>query len=75
MYSPLLPGAQYVELYNTSTSLRSICRVGSSRWLSYTFPPGSLIGPDSFLVLAADRAAYVTAYGATVPLFDTSQAP
>ena len=39
--------------------------------VSYNFPSGSLISPGSFIVLAANRAAYAAAYGATVPLFDT----
>ena len=71
MYSPLLPRAQYVELYNTSTSFAFDMSGWQFDGLSYTFPPGSLIGPNSFLVLAADRDAYVTAYGMANLVFDT----
>ena len=71
MYSPLLPGAEYVELYNTSTSFAFDMSGWQFDGLSYTFPPGSLIGPNSFLVLAADRDAYVTAYGMANLVFDT----
>jgi hypothetical protein len=71
MYSPLLPGAQYVELYNTSTSFAFDMSGWQLDGLSYTFPPGSLIAPNSFLVLAADRDAFVNAYGVTNPVFDS----
>jgi hypothetical protein len=39
--------------------------------LSYTFPNGSILGPTNFLVLAANGAAFASAYGATNPVFDT----
>src|SRR5262249_19062648 len=41
----------------------------------YTFAPGSFIGPNKFLVLAANRAAFAAAYGATFPVFDTFSSP
>ena len=71
MYSPPLPGAQYVELYNTSTNFAFDMSGWQLDGLSYTFPPGSLIGPNSFLVLAADRDAFANAYGVANLVFDT----
>ena len=71
MYAPALPGAEYVELYNTSTNISFDLSGYELRGLSYTFPPGSLIGPNRFLTLAANRAAFAAAYGATNPVFDT----
>lgn len=41
------------------------------RGLGYTFPAGSVIGPTNYLVLAANRASFAGAYGATIPVFDT----
>ena len=39
--------------------------------MAYTFPAGSSIAPNSFLVLAANRADFAGAYGATNLVFDT----
>jgi len=50
MYHPPIAGAQYVELYNRSSSLSFELSDWQFKGLSYSFPPGSLIGPKSFLV-------------------------
>ena len=71
MYNPLVPNGQYVELYNTSTKFTFDLSGWQFRGLSYTFPVGSLIRANSFLVLAANRPAFSGAYGATIPVFDT----
>ena len=74
MYHPLLPDAQYLELQNTSTDLSFDLSGWQIPELSYTFPAGSLIGPRKFLVLAANRATFISAYGPT-PIFDTFRTP
>jgi len=71
MYNPLVPNGEYVELYNSSTKFTFDLSGWQFRGLSYTFPVGSLIRANSFLVLAASRAAFPVAYGATIPVFDT----
>src|ERR1051326_7079698 len=70
MYHPLLPEAQFVELFNTSSNFAF--NIGSWRvhGLGYTFPEGSFIGPRSFLVLVKNRAAALAAYGANLIIFD-----
>ncbi len=70
MSSPLVPGAEFVELYNNSSMFTFDLSGWQFHGLGYTFPPGSLIGPNSFLVLAANRAAFATAYGSTNLVFD-----
>ena len=70
MYAPLAANAQFVELYNNSTSTTFDLSGWQFKGLGYTFPNGSLIAPTNFLVLAANRAAFAAAYGATNPLFD-----
>jgi hypothetical protein len=75
MYNPAIPGAQYVELYNNSSSLSFDLSGWQLQGLSYTFPTGSLIGPNSFLVLAANRSLFSSAYGGTIPIFDTFNGP
>ena len=71
MYSPAMPNAGYVELYNTSSNISFDLSGWQLQGLAYTFPPGSLIGPKGFLVLVANRAAFAAAYGATNRVFDT----
>jgi hypothetical protein len=71
MYNPALAGAQYVELYNSSSTLGFDLSGWQFKGLNYTFPQGSMIGPNGFLVLATNRAAFAAAYGATNLVFDT----
>lgn len=71
MYNPAVPNSQYVELYNRSSTYTFDLSGWQLRGLGYTFPPGSLIFPNSYLVLASDRTAFAAAYGATRPVFDT----
>ncbi|MCX6905383.1 MAG: lamin tail domain-containing protein, partial [Verrucomicrobia bacterium] len=67
MYNPVLAGAQYVELYNNSPTFT----FDLSNWrfdkLNYTFAPGAILAPRTFLVLAKDRNAFTNAYGTSVP--------
>jgi hypothetical protein len=71
MFNPAVPEAEYVELYNASSKAAYDLSGWKLKGLAYTFPPGSLIGTNGFLVLAANRAAFAAAYGATNPVFDT----
>ena len=70
MYNPALPNAGYVELYNNSTNFTFDLSGWQLQGLDYTFPTGSVMGPNSFLVLAVNHPAFAGAYGATVPVFD-----
>ncbi|MFM8878811.1 MAG: lamin tail domain-containing protein, partial [Verrucomicrobiota bacterium] len=69
-YNPLETGASFVEVYNRSFSTSfdlSGCRLNG---VDYTFPEGSVIPPNNYWVLVRDRAAFATAYGAAVRVFD-----
>jgi hypothetical protein len=70
MYDPAVTNAQFVEFYNNSTNTEFNLSGWQVSPLSYVFPPGSTIAPNSFLVLAANEPAYAGAYGATHPPFD-----
>lgn len=70
MVQPTIPNAEFVELYNNSTSRAFDLSGWRFNGLSYTFPAGSLIGPGAYLVLAVDRAAFAAAYGVSIPVFD-----
>jgi Lamin Tail Domain/CotH kinase protein len=69
MFNPLVPDAEYVELYNKSSFAYDL-----SGWrfngLDYTFPQGAVITTRQYLVLVKNRSAFTAAYGATIPVFD-----
>ncbi len=68
MFNPATPGASYVELFNRSTSFAFDLSGWKLSGTSYTFPSGSILGPQSYLVLAKDPVAYAQAYpGAPAP--------
>jgi hypothetical protein len=71
MCQPQVPGAEFVELYNNSSTVTFDLSGWEFKGISYTFPPGSAIAPRGFLVLAANPSAYAAAYGGHFPPFDT----
>jgi hypothetical protein len=70
MYNPLTPGAEFVELFNTSSNITFDMEGWRFNGLDYTFPAGAFIAPRSFLVLTKNRAAFIASYGASIPVFD-----
>jgi hypothetical protein len=70
MFNALIPGAEYVELYNRSTSFTFDIGGWRINGLDYTFPEGATLGPRAFIVLAKDRVAFGNAYGGALPVFD-----
>ena len=70
MYNPLVPGAEYVELFNRAANFTFDLSGWRINGLGYTFPEGATIGPRAYLVLTKDRIAFANAYGGTVPVFD-----
>lgn len=70
MFDPALPGAEYVELYNTNANVTFDLSGWQIEGLEYAFPSGSYIRPLSCLVLARDRVLCSAAYGASVWVCD-----
>jgi len=70
MYDPTVTNSQYVELYNNSNTNTFSLSGWQLQGVGYTFPAGSEIGPNQFLILAANGPAFADAYGATIPVFD-----
>ena len=68
MFNPLTPDAEFVEIYNKSGFTYDL-----SGWrfngLDYIFPKGSVITNRQYLVLVKNRAAFIAAYGSTIPVF------
>src|SRR5581483_7117703 len=71
MYNPQIPGADYIELFNTSTNVAFDLSSYDLHGVGYTFPPGSFISPTNTLVLASDRSTFGAAYGVSNLVFDT----
>lgn len=71
MFDPVVPNAEFVELFNTSSNRTFDLSGWEFNGLSYTFPEGAFLAPRAYLVLAKDRLAFATAYGGGVPVFDT----
>jgi len=70
-YNPSRPGSSFIELHNTAPTTPfdlSGCRIEG---VGYTFPVGSVIPANGFLVLAADVAGFAAAYGSAIPVFGT----
>ena len=67
MYHPAVPGAGFVEFYNTSA--RSAFDLSGWRvdGLDFTFPPGSTIARNDYLSLAASLPGFATAYPLSTP--------
>jgi hypothetical protein len=70
MFNPLDPEAQYVELFNNSTSQAFDLSGFKINGLGYTFPGGSVIQPLSYLMLVKSRLAANIAYGAALKIAD-----
>ena len=68
MYHPQVTDAEFIELFNTSTT--SVFDL--SRWrlegAGFTFPDGTLIRPQGFVVVPKSQLAFVGAYGGAIPL-------
>jgi hypothetical protein len=69
MYNPVFPEASYVEIYNTSTNYTFDLSDWELNGVGYTFPPGTVLTNQQFLVLAKNRQAFAQAYGYGVPVF------
>ncbi len=69
-YNPAEPGTGFVEIHNRHPSVPF--HLGGYRLdgVGYTFPDTAVIPANGFLVLASDRAAFATLYGAAIPVFD-----
>ncbi len=69
-YNPGQANASFIELFNRSTTMPFDLSGFRLDGAGYVFPSGSLIQPNSCLLLVNDRAAFAAAYGATIPVWD-----
>jgi regulation of enolase protein 1 (concanavalin A-like superfamily) len=68
MHHPRLPGAEYVELHNRSTSSAFDLTGYRFSGLDLTFPAGSWLPPGGYLVVTKDPSAFLLEHGNAIPL-------
>ena len=66
MFDPLVPDAEYVELFNTSATVSFDLSSWRLDGLDFIFPEGTIIVPRGYLLLAKNLAAFATAYGTNI---------
>lgn len=70
MYNPPASGLEFVEIFNGSSTTAFDLSGWRVNGLGYTFPSGSFIKPNGYLVLASSRTAFANYYGPLIPVFD-----
>ena len=68
MYHPILPGASFVEILNTSTNSAFDLSNWVLKGVDFTFPPGTIMTNRQLIVLAKNREAFAQVYGASIPV-------
>jgi len=63
MYRPAVSNASYVEIYNRSANTWFSLFNYRLHGVDFNFSPHTLLGPQSFLVVTKDSAAFQAAYG------------
>jgi hypothetical protein len=70
MFNSPVNETSYLELFNTHASFTFDLSGWRINGLGYTFPPGSVFPPRSYLLLTKNRTEFGKLYGAFTPVFD-----
>ena len=65
MYNPTVPGAEFVEIYNTSATTTFDISGWRINGVDFEFAGGTIIEPGAFLVVAKDRDIFAATYSST----------
>jgi hypothetical protein len=68
MYNASITDAEFIEIYNRHPTYAFDLSGYKLKGADFTFPPGMLIQPNGFLLVAKDSASFASAYGATIPI-------
>src|SRR5437016_10082861 len=68
MYHPVVPGAEFVELYNHSPDFTFELSNYRFNGLDYSFSEGVTMAPNTFVVLAKDRGVFAATYSGSIPI-------
>ncbi len=71
MFNATVPEGEYVELFNRSTNTPFDLSGWVVNGIDYTFPPGSLLLPQRYLVLAKSSVVFASAYNPLMSVFGT----
>jgi len=71
MYHPPndLENLQYVELFNRGNTQVDISNWSFSKGIKYTFPTGTTVAPDNYIVICRDIDAFVKIHGRKIAVF------
>ncbi|MEM7393142.1 MAG: CotH kinase family protein, partial [Verrucomicrobiota bacterium] len=64
MYNPVAPAAEFVEIYNNSSTLTFGLGGLRINGIGFTFEAGSIIMPNQYVVVVESTAAFISEYGA-----------
>jgi hypothetical protein len=68
LYDPLVPESSFIELFNRSATTAFDLSDWRLDGVDFTFPPGTLMAPRSYLVVARNLQAFAQAHGTGVAL-------
>ena len=68
MYHPSVPDADFVELFNTSFSQAFDLSGGYFDGIDFTFPSGTFLPAQGYLVVVKNRVAFEAYYGSDIPM-------
>ncbi len=67
-YQDIAPNASFIELFNRSATVPFDLSGFRLDGVGFTFPPGAIIAPGGFQVIAQDRAGFSLSYGGNTPV-------
>src|SRR5437762_6687910 len=68
MYHPHVPKAEFIKLFNNSSSHAFDLSNFRLNGADFTFAPGTIILPNGFLVIAKNPAVFAAVYGSSIPV-------
>ena len=68
LYRPSVPGAGFVELFNSGKNFAFDLSNWRMSGLDFRFPPGTILTQSQYLVLAKDRGLFAATYGTGIPV-------
>lgn len=68
MYNPAVPGAEFIEIHNRSTNNAFDLSNYRLNGASFSFPEGTIIAPNGYVLAVENYATFLSTYGAGLPV-------